>query len=83
MADAPAPTRPRPAVLDRHVGPLVIDMRWNGGGSERLSRRGALVLIIGRGRARANVADLFFAAYRRNADPALDAILAIPDHVPG
>ena len=149
-------------IEDRKAGRLVIDMRWNGGGntllsqyllhrliaSERLSRRGALFVIIGRltfsaaqntvtaieretsaifvgeptgsrpnfigeridfelpcSKVRANAADLFwqtswptdyrtwtapdiyapptFEAYRRNQDPALDAILAIREHVPG
>ena len=149
-------------VEDRNAGRLVIDMRWNGGGntllsqhllhhliaSKRLSRRGALFVIIGRltfsaaqntvtaieretsaifvgeptgsrpnfigeridfelpySRVQANAADLFwqtswptdhrtwtapdiytpptFEAYRRNQDPALDAILAIREHVPG
>lgn len=147
---------------DRDVGRLVIDMRWNGGGntlltqhllhhliaSKRLSRRGALFVIIGRltfsaaqntataieretsaifvgeptgsrpnfigeriefelpySKLRANVADLFwqtswpvdhrtwiapdiyapptFEAFRHNQDPALDAILALREHVPG
>ena len=149
-------------IEDRHVGRLVIDMRWNGGGntlltqhllhhliaSQRLSRRGALFLIIGRrtfsaaqntvtaieretsaifvgeptgsrpnfigeritfelpySKLQANAADLYwqtswpddhrtwiapdiytpptFAAFRRNQDPALEAILAIAEHVPG
>jgi hypothetical protein len=149
-------------IEDRDAGRLVIDMRWNGGGntllsqqllhrliaSRRLSRRGALFVIIGRltfsaaqntvtaieretsaifvgeptgsrpnfigeridfelpySKVRANAADLFwqtswptdyrtwtapdiyapptFEAYRRNQDPALDAILAIREHVPG
>jgi hypothetical protein len=149
-------------VEDRNAGRLVIDMRWNGGGntllaqhlfhhliaSKRLSRRGALFVIIGRltfsaaqntvtaieretsaifvgeptgsrpnfigelidfelpySKLRANAADLYwqtswpddnrtwiapdiytpptFEAYRRNQDPAMDAILAIRDHVPG
>jgi tetratricopeptide (TPR) repeat protein len=149
-------------IEDRNVGRLVIDMRWNGGGntglaqhllhhliaSKRLSRRGALYIIIGRltfsaaqntvtaieretsaifvgeptgsrpnfigeridfelpySKVQANAADLFwqtswpldyrtwiapdiyapptFEAYRRNQDPALDAILAIQEHVPG
>lgn len=149
-------------IEDRDAGRLVIDMRWNGGGntllsqqllhrliaSKRLSRRGALFVIIGRltfsaaqntvtaieretsaifvgeptgsrpnfigeridfelpySKVRANAADLFwqtswptdyrtwtapdiyapptFEAYRRNQDPALDAILAIREHVPG
>jgi hypothetical protein len=149
-------------VEDRNAGRLVIDMRWNGGGntllsqhllhhliaSKRLSRRGALFVIIGRltfsaaqntvtaieretsaifvgeptgsrpnfigeridfelpySKVQANAADLFwqtswptdhrtwtapdiytpptFEAYRRNQDPALDAILAIREHVPG
>lgn len=149
-------------VEDRNVGRLVIDMRWNGGGntlltqhllhhliaSKRLSRRGALFIIIGRmtfsaaqntvtaieretnaifvgeptgsrpnfigegiefelpySKVQANASDLFwqtswpsdyrtwiapdiyapptFEAYRRNHDPALDAILAIREHVPG
>ncbi len=148
-------------IEDRNAG-LVIDLRWNGGGntlltqhllhhliaSKRLSRRGALFIIIGRltfsaaqntvtaieretsaifvgeptgsrpnfigeridfelpySKVRANVADLFwqtswpddhrtwtapdiyapptFKAYRRNEDPALAAILAIREHVPG
>ncbi len=147
---------------DRSASRLVIDMRWNGGGntlltqhllhhliaSKRLSRRGALFIIIGRltfsaaqntvtaieretsaifvgeptgsrpnfigeridfelpcSKVRANAADLFwqtswpddyrtwiapdiyapptFEAYRRNEDPALAAILAIREHVPG
>jgi tetratricopeptide (TPR) repeat protein len=146
----------------RKAGRLVIDMRWNSGGntllgqhllhhliaSERLSRRGALFVIIGRltfsaaqntvtaieretsaifvgeptgsrpnfigeridfelpcSKVRANAGDLYwqtswpddhrtwtapdiyapptFDAYRRNQDPALDAILAIREHVPG
>ena len=149
-------------VEDHNVGRLVIDVRWNGGGntylsqyllhhliaSKRLSRRGALFVIIGRltfsaaqntvtaieretsaifvgeptgsrpnfigeridfelpySKLQANAADLFwqtswpmdyrtwtapdiyapptFEAYRRNQDPALDAILAIREHVPG
>jgi tetratricopeptide (TPR) repeat protein len=149
-------------IEDRNAGRLVIDMRWNGGGntlltqhllhrliaSKRLTRRGALFVIIGRGtfsaaqntvtaieretsaifvgeptgsrpnfigeridfelpysKVRANAADLFwqtswptdcrtwiapdiytpptFEAYRRNEDPALAAILAIREHVPG
>jgi tetratricopeptide (TPR) repeat protein len=149
-------------IEDQHAGRLVIDIRWNGGGntflsqhllhhliaSKRLSRRGALFVIIGRltfsaaqntvtaieretnaifvgeptgsrpnfigeqigfdlpySKVRANVADLFwqtswpmdhrawtapdiyapptFEAYRRNQDPALDAILALREHVPG
>ncbi len=149
-------------VEDHNVGRLVIDVRWNGGGntflsqhllhhliaSKRLSRRGALFVIIGRltfsaaqntvtaieretnaifvgeptgsrpnfigesiyfelpySKLRANAADLFwqtswpedcrtwaapdiyvpptFEAYRRNEDPALDAILAIREDVPG
>jgi len=149
-------------IEDRNASRLVVDLRWNGGGntllsqqllhhliaSKRLSRRGALFVIIGRltfsaaqntvtaieretgaifvgeptgsrpnfigeridfelpySKARANVADLFwqtswpddhrtwtapdiyapptFAAYRRNQDPALAAILAISEHVPG
>jgi hypothetical protein len=149
-------------VEDRNAGRLVIDMRWNGGGntllsqhllhhliaSKRLSRRGALFVIIGRltfsaaqntvtaieretkaifvgeptgsrpnfigeridfelpySKVRANAADLFwqtswptdyrtwtapdiyapptFEAYRRSQDPALDAIVAIREHVPG
>jgi tetratricopeptide (TPR) repeat protein len=149
-------------VEDRNAGRLAIDMRWNGGGntlltqhllhhliaSKRLSRRGALFIIIGRrtfsaaqntvtaieretsaifvgeptgsrpnfigelidfelpySKLRANAADLYwqtswpddnrtwiapdiytpptFEAYRRNQDPAMDAILAIRDHVPG
>lgn len=149
-------------IEDRNAGRLVIDMRWNGGGntllsqyllhhliaSERLSRRGALFVIIGRltfsaaqntvtaieretsaifvgeptgsrpnfigeridfelpySKVRANAADLYwqtswptdyrtwtapdiyapptFEAYRRNQDPALDAIVAIREHVPG
>jgi hypothetical protein len=148
-------------VEDRVVGRLVIDIRWNGGGntlltqrllhhliaSRRLSRRGALFVIIGRltfsaaqntvtaieretsaifvgeptgsrpnfigeridfelpySKVVANVADLYwqtgwpvdhrtwiapdiyapptFDAYRRNEDPALDAILAIREHLP-
>jgi tetratricopeptide (TPR) repeat protein len=147
---------------DHYDARLVIDIRWNGGGntflsqhllhhllaSERLSRRGALFVIIGRltfsaaqntataieretsaifvgeptgsrpnylgegivfelpySKVRANAGDLFwqtswptdhrtwipphiyappaFEAYRRNQDPALDAILAIREHVPG
>jgi tetratricopeptide (TPR) repeat protein len=147
---------------DQNVGRLVIDMRWNGGGntlltqhllhhliaSKRLTRRGALFIIIGRltfsaaqntvtaieretsaifvgeptgsrpnfigeridfelpySRVRANAADLFwqtswptdfrtwiapdiytpptFEAYLRSQDPAMDAILAIREHVPG
>lgn len=149
-------------IEDRSVGQLVIDVRWNGGGntlltqqllhhliaSKRLSRRGALFIIIGRktfsaaqntvtaieretsaifvgeptgsrpnfigeaipfelpySKLRANAADLYwqtswpddnrtwiapdiyapptFEAYRHNQDPALDAILAIREHVPG
>jgi hypothetical protein len=149
-------------IEDRNAGRLVIDMRWNGGGntllsqqllhrliaSKRLSRRGALFVIIGRltfsaaqntvtaieretsaifvgeptgsrpnfigeridfelpySKVRANAADLFwqtswptdyrtwtapdiyapptFEAFRRNQDPALDAILAIREYVPG
>jgi hypothetical protein len=149
-------------VEDRNVGRLVIDIRWNGGGdtflsqhllhhliaSRRLSRRGALYVIIGRltfsaaqntvtaieretgaifvgeptgsrpnfigeridfelpySKVRANASDLYwqtswpddyrtwtapdiyapptFEAYRRNQDPALDAILALREHVPG
>jgi hypothetical protein len=149
-------------IEDRNAGRLVIDMRWNGGGntmltqhllhhlvaSRRLSRRGALFVIIGRltfsaaqntvtaieretsaifvgeptgsrpnfigeridfelpySKVQANAADLFwqtswpddyrtwiapdiytpptFEAYRRNEDPALDAILALREHVPG
>jgi hypothetical protein len=149
-------------VEDRNAGRLVIDMRWNGGGntllsqyllhhliaSRRLSRRGALFVIIGRltfsaaqntvtaieretgaifvgeptgsrpnfigeridfelpySKVRANAADLYwqtswptdyrtwtapdiyapptFESYRRNQDPALDAIVAIREHVPG
>jgi tetratricopeptide (TPR) repeat protein len=149
-------------IEDHNAARLVIDMRWNGGGntflsqsllhhliaSKRLSRRGALFVIIGRltfsaaqntvtaieretsaifvgeptgsrpnfigeaivfelpyTKVRANAADLFwqtswpldyrtwtapdiyapptFEAYRRNQDPALDAILAIREHVPG
>lgn len=149
-------------IEDRNAGRLVIDMRWNGGGNtlltqhllhhliagKRLSRRGALFVIIGRltfsaaqntvtaierettaifvgeptgsrpnfigeqimfelpySKVRANAADLYwqtawpddnrtwiapdiytpptFEAYRRNQDPALDAILAIREHVPG
>jgi tetratricopeptide (TPR) repeat protein len=149
-------------IEDQHVGRLVIDIRWNGGGntflsqhllhhliaSKRLRRRGAVFVIIGRmtfsaaqntvtaieretsaifvgeptgsrpnfigeqigfelpySKVRANVADLFwqtswpmdhriwtapdiyapptFEAYRRNQDPALDAILALREHVPG
>jgi hypothetical protein len=149
-------------VEDHQAGRLVIDMRWNGGGntlltqhllhhliaSKRLSRRGALFIIIGRrtfsaaqntataigretsaifvgeptgsrpnfigesidfelpySKVQANVSDLFwqtswptdyrtwiapdiytpptFEAYQRNQDPALDAILAIREHVPG
>lgn len=149
-------------IEDRGAGRLVIDVRWNGGGntpltqqllhhliaSKRLSRRGALFIIIGRmtfsaaqntvtaieretsaifvgeptgsrpnfigesfpfelpySKLRANAADLYwqtswpddsrtwiapdiytpptFEAYRRNQDPALDAILAIREHVPG
>ena len=149
-------------IEDRNVGRLVIDVRWNGGGntylsqhllhhliaSKRLSRRGALFVIIGRltfsaaqntvtaieretsaifvgeptgsrpnfigeridfelpySKVLANAADLFwqtswpedhrtwaapdiytpptFEAYRRNEDPALDAILAIRENVPG
>jgi hypothetical protein len=149
-------------IEDRQASRLVIDLRWNGGGntllsqqllhhliaSKRLSRRGALFVIIGRltfsaaqntvtaieretsaifvgeptgsrpnfigeridfelpySKARANAADLFwqtswpddyrtwtapdiytpptFEAYRRNQDPALAAILAIGEHVPG
>jgi hypothetical protein len=149
-------------IEDCNVGRLVIDMRWNGGGntllsqhllhhliaSKRLTRRGALFVIIGRltfsaaqntvtaieretsaifageptgsrpnfigeridfelpySKVRANAADLFwqtswpvdyrtwiapdiyapptFEAYRRNEDPALAAILAIREHVPG
>ncbi len=149
-------------IEDRNAGRLVIDMRWNGGGntllsqyllhhliaSERLSRRGALFVIIGRltfsaaqntvtaieretsaifvgeptgsrpnfigeridfelpySKVRANAADLYwqtswptdyrtwtapdiyapptFEAYRRNQDPAMDAIAAIREHVPG
>jgi hypothetical protein len=149
-------------IEDHNVGRLVIDVRWNGGGntflsqhllhrliaSKRLTRRGALFVIIGRltfsaaqntvtaieretsaifvgeptgsrpnfigeaidfelpySKLRANTADLFwqtswpldyrtwtapdiyapptFEAYRRNQDPALDAILAIREHPPG
>jgi hypothetical protein len=149
-------------IEDKNVSRLVIDIRWNGGGntflsqqllhhliaSKRLSRRGALFVIIGRltfsaaqntvtaieretnaifvgeptgsrpnfigesiyfelpySKLRANAADLFwqtswpedcrtwaapdiyvpptFGAYRRNEDPALDAILAIREDVPG
>jgi hypothetical protein len=149
-------------VEHRNVSRLVIDMRWNGGGntfltrhllhhliaSKRLSRRGALFVIIGRqtfsaaqntvtaieretnaifvgeptgsrpnfigegidfelpySKLRANAGDLFwqtswpddyrtwiapdiytpptFEAYRRNEDPALNAILAIREHLPG
>jgi len=149
-------------IEDHNAGRLVIDMRWNGGGntflsqhllhhliaSKRLTRRGALFVIIGRltfsaaqntvtaieretsaifvgeptgsrpnfigeridfelpySKLRANAADLFwqtswpedhrtwtapdiyapptFEAYRRNQDPALDAILAIREHLPG
>jgi hypothetical protein len=149
-------------IEDWNAGRLVIDMRWNGGGntlltqhllhhliaSKRLSRRGALFIVIGRltfsaaqntvtaieretsaifvgeptgsrpnfigeridfelphSKVQANAADLFwqtswpadyrtwiapdiyapptFEAYRRNEDPALDAILAIREHVPG
>jgi hypothetical protein len=149
-------------IEDRNAGRLVIDVRWNGGGntfltqhllhhliaSKRLTRRGALFVIIGRltfsaaqntvtaieretsaifvgeptgsrpnfigeqigfelpySKLRANVADLFwqtswpmdyrtwiapdiyapptFEAYRRNQDPALDAILAIREYIPG
>jgi hypothetical protein len=149
-------------IEDKNVSRLVIDIRWNGGGntflsqqllhhliaSKRLSRRGALFVIIGRltfsaaqntvtaieretsaifvgeptgsrpnfigesiyfelpySKLRANAADLFwqtswpedcrtwaapdiyvpptFEAYRRNEDPALDAILAIREDVPG
>lgn len=149
-------------IEDRNADRLVIDMRWNGGGntllaqhllhhliaSKRLSRRGALFIIIGRltfsaaqntvtaieretsaifvgeptgsrpnfigeridfelpySKVRANAGDLFwqtswpsdhrtwiapdiyapptFEAYRRNQDPALDAILAIREHLPG
>jgi tetratricopeptide (TPR) repeat protein len=149
-------------IEDQHVGRLVIDIRWNGGGntflsqhllhhliaSKRLSRRGALFVIIGRltfsaaqntvtaieretsaifvgeptgsrpnfigeridfelpySKVLANAADLFwqtswpmdhrtwtapdiyapptFEAYRRNQDPALDAILALREHLPG
>lgn len=149
-------------IEDRNAGRLVIDMRWNGGGntllsqyllhhliaSKRLSRHGALFVIIGRltfsaaqntvaaieretgaifvgeptgsrpnfigeridfelpySKVRANAADLFwqtswptdyrtwtapdiyapptFEAFRRNQDPALDAVLAIREYVPG
>jgi hypothetical protein len=149
-------------IEDRNAARLVIDLRWNGGGntmltqhllrhliaSKRLSRRGALYVIIGRltfsaaqntvtaieretsaifvgeptgsrpnfigetiefelpySKVRANAADLYwqtswpddvrtwtapdlyapptFEAYRRNQDPALQAILAIDDQVPG
>ena len=149
-------------IEDKNVSRLVIDIRWNGGGntflsqqllhhliaSKRLSRRGALFVIIGRltfsaaqntvtaieretnaifvgeptgsrpnfigesiyfelpySKLRANAADLFwqtswpddcrtwaapdiyvpptFEAYRRNEDPALEAILAIREDVPG
>jgi hypothetical protein len=149
-------------IEDHQAGRLVIDMRWNGGGntlltqhllhhliaSKRLSRRGALFIIIGRrtfsaaqntataieretsaifvgeptgsrpnfigesndfelpySKVQANVSDLFwqtswptdyrtwiapdiytpptFEAHHRNQDPALDAILAIREHVPG
>jgi hypothetical protein len=149
-------------VEGQNVGRLAIDMRWNGGGntfltqqllhrliaSKRLSRRGALFVIIGRrtfsaaqntvtaieretsaifvgepsgsrpnfigerfdfelpySKLLANVADLYwqtswpddhriwtapdiyapptFESYRRNQDPAVDAILAIREHVPG
>jgi hypothetical protein len=149
-------------IEDRNAGRLVIDMRWNGGGNtpltqhllhhliatKRLTRRGALFVIIGRrtfsaaqntvtaieretsaifvgeptgsrpnfigeridfelpySKVRANAADLFwqtswptdhrtwiapdiyapptFETYRHNQDPALDAILAIHEHLPG
>jgi hypothetical protein len=149
-------------IEDRGAVRLVIDMRWNGGGntlltqhllhhliaSRRLTRRGALFVIIGRltfsaaqntvtaieretsaifvgeptgsrpnfigeridfelpySKVRANAADLFwqtswptdhrawtapdiyapptFEAYRRNQDPALDAILGLREHAPG
>ena len=149
-------------IEDHNAARLVIDVRWNSGGntflsqhllhhliaSKRLTRRGALFVIIGRltfsaaqntvtaieretsaifvgeptgsrpnfigeridfelpySKLRANAADLFwqtswpldhrtwtapdiyapptFEAYRRNQDPALDAILAIREHVPG
>lgn len=149
-------------IEDHNAGRLVIDIRWNGGGntflsqhllhrliaSDRLSRRGALFVIIGRltfsaaqntvtaieretnaifvgeptgsrpnfigeritfelpySKLQANAADLFwqtswpldfrtwtapdiyapptFEAYRRNQDPALDAILAVREQLPG
>ncbi len=149
-------------IEDQRAGRLVIDVRWNGGGntlltqhllhhliaSKRLTRRGALFVIIGRrtfsaaqntvtaieretsaifvgeptgsrpnfigetidfelpySKVQANASDLYwqtswptdhrtwtapdiyapptFEAYRRNQDPALDAILAIKEHVPG
>jgi hypothetical protein len=149
-------------IEDQKAGRLVIDVRWNGGGntlltqhllhhliaSKRLSRRGALYVIIGRrtfsaaqntvtaieretsaifvgeptgsrpnfigetidfelpySKVQANASDLFwqtswptdyrtwtapdiyapptFEAYRRNQDPALDAILAVREQVPG
>jgi tetratricopeptide (TPR) repeat protein len=149
-------------IADRRPGRLVIDLRWNGGGNTflaqsllhhlircpRISRRGALFVIIGRltfsaaqntataigretepifvgeptgsrpnftgetipfelpySKLRANAGDLFwqtswpedhrtwiapdifapptFEAFRRNDDPALDAILALREHLPG
>ncbi len=149
-------------IEDQQAGRLVIDVRWNGGGntlltrhlvhhliaSKRLSRRGALFVIIGRrtfsaaqntvtaieretgaifvgeptgsrlnfigetidfelpySKVQANASDLYwqtswptdhrtwtapdiyapptFEAYRRNQDPALDAILGVKEHVPG
>ena len=149
-------------IAARRPGRLVIDLRWNGGGNTflaqplvhhlircpRISRRGALFVIIGRltfsaaqntataiaretepifvgeptgsrpnftgetipfelpySRLRANAGDLFwqtswpedhrtwiapdiyapptFEAFRRNRDPAMDAILALREHLPG
>jgi hypothetical protein len=149
-------------IADRRPGRLVIDLRWNGGGNTflsqsllhhlircpRVSRRGALFVIIGRltfsaaqntataigretepifvgeptgsrpnftgetipfelpySKLRANAGDLFwqtswpddhrtwiapdiyapptFEAFRRNDDPAMDAILALREHLPG
>jgi tetratricopeptide (TPR) repeat protein len=149
-------------IAERRPGRLVIDLRWNGGGNTflsqsllhhlirypRISRRGALFVIIGRltfsaaqntataigreleptfvgeptgsrpnfngeripfelpySKLIANVGDLFwqtswpednrtwiapdiyapptFEAFRRNDDPALDAILALREHLPG
>jgi len=149
-------------IVARRPARLVIDMRWNGGGNTflaqsllhhlircpRISRRGALFVIIGRltfsaaqntvtaigretepifvgeptgsrpnfigevipfelpySKLRANVGDLYwqtswpedhrtwiapdiyapptFEAFRRNQDPAMDAILALREHLPG